>query len=367
MKLIKLLFKVFFLIGLVSLLISYLAPFIHPGTIKIVPLFGLAYPIILISNLVLLVCLFFFFKKGFYILLITLLLGFNFYKKFYSFKSEKNVQIENSFKLLSYNVRLFDVYKVGFFKDFRNRDSIFSYLKSESADVICFQEFYIQDKKSKIKFPTKDTLQLLLNTPYFHSRMSFNKYFKNYFGIAMFSKYPMLTKGHVDFDDTLGNTNNYCIFSDLLYKNDTIRVYNVHFESIRFQKDDYALFNDHEITGKSKSDALNLVQKLQKSFLKRANQVKKVINHCKQSPYPVVICGDFNESPMSYNYNQFYSNYIDAFLNSGSGFGITYTGKVPAGRIDYIFHSKDLESSNFLVQKQIFSDHKALSCNIWKK
>ncbi len=87
----------------------------------------------------------------------------------------------------------------------------------------------------------------------------------------------------------------------------------------------------------------------------------------KQSPYKIVICGDFNETPMSYNYNLFYTNYVDAFKNCSKGFGFSYAGKVPAGRIDYIFHSKELESANFIVQKQVFSDHRALSCNIWKK
>ena len=85
------------------------------------------------------------------------------------------------------------------------------------------------------------------------------------------------------------------------------------------------------------------------------------------SPFPVIICGDFNDTPLSYTYNKFASNYTDAFRNSSSGLGITYAGKVPAGRIDYIFHSKDLNSSNFTIQKEVYSDHRAINCEVWKK
>ena len=117
----------------------------------------------------------------------------------------------------------------------------------------------------------------------------------------------------------------------------------------------------------SKSNILNLLQKLITAYQLRAEQALKVIEHMKQSPYEVVICGDFNDTPMSYIYNQFYTNYTDAFKNCSKGIGVTYAGKVPAGRIDYIFHSNILETSNFKIQREIFSDHKSISCKLWKK
>jgi endonuclease/exonuclease/phosphatase family metal-dependent hydrolase len=78
-----------------------------------------------------------------------------------------------------------------------------------------------------------------------------------------------------------------------------------------------------------------------------------------------VICGDFNDTPMSYTYQIFDNELIDAFRNSSSGFGTTYSGYLPAGRIDYIFHSKSLKSAKFSIQKEKLSDHFAISCIIF--
>ncbi len=110
-----------------------------------------------------------------------------------------------------------------------------------------------------------------------------------------------------------------------------------------------------------------MIDKLRIAFPKRANQAKRVVEHMEQSPYEVIICGDFNDTPLSYCYNTFNSKYTDAFRNSASGIGVTYAGKVPAGRIDYIFHSKKLHSANFKVQKNVFSDHRSVFCEIWKE
>ncbi len=109
-----------------------------------------------------------------------------------------------------------------------------------------------------------------------------------------------------------------------------------------------------------------MLKKLHIAYQKRAHQAQKVLEHMEESPYEVIICGDFNDTPMSYTYNLFYSKYIDAFRNSSSGLGVTYAGRVPAGRIDYIFHSKNIKTSNFQIQKEVFSDHKAISCEFWK-
>ena len=81
---------------------------------------------------------------------------------------------------------------------------------------------------------------------------------------------------------------------------------------------------------------------------------------------PVIICGDFNDTPMSYTYNQFNKGLVDAFRNASFGIGTSYVGKIPAGRIDYIFHSPSLFSSNFTIQKEVLSDHRAVSCIISK-
>jgi endonuclease/exonuclease/phosphatase family metal-dependent hydrolase len=372
LKLFKALFKISFIfklltsICLVALILSYLAPFVHPTTFWLLPFFGLAYPIIIICTLFFLVVWGIARSKWFFIVFLFIIVGGKLHFRLYSlpFGLEKE-KSPASLKLLSYNVQNFDVYNVGFNKDYSNRDSIFAYLARENADIVCFQEFYSQDDKNK--FPTKDTLHKILKAEFFHDRMSFNRHYKNYFGVAMYSKYPMLTRGHIDFDESVKSSNNFCIFADIVKNQDTIRVYTTHFQSIRLQTDDYAFFGDTVYTGQEKSDAKNMLRKLHLAYQKRAHQAEKVLEHMQQSPYKVIICGDFNDTPMSHTYNLFYKVYTDAFRNSASGLGVTYAGKVPAGRIDYIFHSKDIKSNNFTIQKGIFSDHKAISVEFWKK
>jgi endonuclease/exonuclease/phosphatase family metal-dependent hydrolase len=99
----------------------------------------------------------------------------------------------------------------------------------------------------------------------------------------------------------------------------------------------------------------------------RAEQALTVMKHISTSPYPVIICGDFNDTPMSYTYSQFNKSLVDAFRNCSSGIGPTYAGRVPAGRIDYIFHSTSLNSIQFKIQSEIHSDHRAISCRIYKQ
>jgi endonuclease/exonuclease/phosphatase family metal-dependent hydrolase len=115
-----------------------------------------------------------------------------------------------------------------------------------------------------------------------------------------------------------------------------------------------------------KSNIRLMIDKLRIAFPKRAEQAITVMKHVSTSPFPVVICGDFNDTPLSYTYNQFNKSMVDAFRNCSTGIGPTYVGRVPAGRIDYIFHTPDLNSMNFKIQDGVHSDHRAVSCRIYK-
>ena len=359
-------FKFLTVLCLLALSLSYLAPFVHPSTFWILPFLGLGYPIIMLCALFFLIVWAIARSRWFFYVLIIILVGGKLHFRTVSLTwSVEDSTNQNKFKILSYNVRLFDIYALKDENDHPNRDSIFSYLNKEQADVVCLQEFYYQDHI--VGFPKIDTFETILDAKFMHKRMSFNPAFKNYFGIAMFSKFPMITKGQVDFDNLRNNTNNFCIFADIVKGKDTIRVYNTHLQSVKFQEDDYALFGDKAITGNQKSTLRILTNKLFQAYVQRAEQTKMVIEHMEQSPYEVLICGDFNDPPMSYTYNAFNAKFTDAYRNTSSGIGSTYAGKVPAGRIDYIFHSDKLHSNNFQIQNRVFSDHKAISCYIWKK
>ncbi len=363
------LMKILTFICLGCMLLAYLCPFVHPSDFWILPFFGLAYPVILLFTFLVLMYWIIMKSRMSFLVILVLIFGGKLHFRTVSmpFGTEENKQNDSTpvLKITSYNVRLFDLYEWSDAAKYVNRNNIFKYVHDQNSDVICFQEFYHQDRPTK--FPTRDTLKGLLETPFCHEKYSHKLEGRQNFGIAMLSKYPMISRGDIVFEDPLNIDNNYCIFADIVKGKDTFRIYNVHLQSIKFKKDEYQVFSDsvHKIKEK-KSTAQLLLEKLRIAYPKRAEQARLVVEHMQQSPFPIIICGDFNDTPMSYTYNIFNGLYTDAFRNSSSGLGVTYAGKVPAGRIDYIFHSKSLHSVNFVIQKEVYSDHRAITCEIWK-
>jgi endonuclease/exonuclease/phosphatase family metal-dependent hydrolase len=265
---------------------------------------------------------------------------------------------------MSYNVRLFDVYNPKLSEAIKTRNKIFNYIQDVNPDVICFQEFYQKDKPTDFK--TMDTIISFMKFKDYHQRSAHKNYSKQNFGIYLFSKYPIYRRGDVIFDSQSEKDFNYCIYADIIKNRDTFRVYNAHLQSIKLQGDYYTKKDPlNDIT--SKSTISLILEKLQIAYPKRAEQAKIIMKHIENSPYPVIVCGDFNDTPLSFTYEQFNSKLTDAFRNCGSGIGSTYVGRIPAGRIDYIFHSDDLNSAQFRIQEKALSDHRAVSCKVFKK
>jgi endonuclease/exonuclease/phosphatase family metal-dependent hydrolase len=361
------LMKVLTVVCLSSLLLSYICPFIHPETIWIIPFFGLAYPVIVCISLFFLLYWALLRSRWFFVVLGVILLGgkLHFRTLAITFSPVEATEQDEVLKIMSYNVRLFDLYNESLTERNKNRNAIISYIHEMSPDVICFQEFYHQDKPSS--FATKDTLTELLDIDYYHERYSHKLTGRQNYGICMLSKYPMIAKGDVMFLNS-ANSDNYCIYADIVKGKDTIRVYNIHLQSIKLQQDDYAMFGENKDrqAAPEKSTFRLLIEKLSIAYPSRAEQALRVTEHMETSPYPVVICGDFNDTPLSYVYNQFDRQLTDAYRETSSGLGVTYAGKVPAGRIDYIFHTSDLSAQHFRIQKRAYSDHRAIYCEIWK-
>jgi endonuclease/exonuclease/phosphatase family metal-dependent hydrolase len=361
------LMKVLTVICLSSLLLSYLCPFIHPETIWIIPFFGLAYPVIACISLFFLLYWALLRSRWFFVVLGVILIGgkLHFRTLAITFSPVEATEQDEVLKIMSYNVRLFDLYNESLTERNKNRNAIISYIHEMNPDVICFQEFYHQDKPSN--FATKDTLTELLGIDYYHERYSHKMTGRQNYGICMLSKYPMIAKGDVMFPNS-SSSDNYCIYADIVKRKDTIRVYNIHLQSIKLQQDDYALFGENKgrQAAPEKSTLRLLIERLSIAYPSRAEQALRVTEHMETSPYPVVICGDFNDTPLSYVYNQFDRQLTDAYRETSSGLGVTYVGKVPAGRIDYIFHTSDLAAQHFSIQKKACSDHRAIYCEIWK-
>lgn len=351
--------------ALVLLTLAYLAPFIHPSTLPLLPLVGLAYWIIISVVIFTLILWTFMRSRWALIVLAFLIIGGKLHFRTFSFGSDEINKNNTELQVMSYNVRLFDLYNVIQSNSYKTRDKIFNYLKERDADVICFQEFYQQDYPSK--FVTRDTLKKMLSIVDIHERYAHKMSGRQNFGIAVMSKYPIIEKGNVAFPSHHSSAN-YCIYTDIVKNKDTFRIYNVHLQSIKLQKDDYALFDEKNTSSaEQSSNVFRLIQKINRAYPVRAEQAEIIMKHIENAPHPVVVCGDFNDTPLSYCYNQFNARLVDAFRNTSKGIGATYAGKIPVGRIDYIFHSNRIGSKDFVIQKDELSDHYAIDCTLFMK
>ncbi|MBK9193126.1 MAG: endonuclease/exonuclease/phosphatase family protein [Crocinitomicaceae bacterium] len=337
---------------------SYLATHISPADFAWFAFFGLSYPVWLLFTLIFLVLWLFIKRKWMLIPAITLLLGFNHLRHFVAFTLIQPDLIK-PVKIMSFNVKIFNLYDLE--NRTEKRNGIFQFLKDENPEIICFQEFYHQEGGKE--FVTKDTMVKILEMDYYHERYTHKMLDEKYFGVATFSKYPIISKGEIPFSN---DKNNFCIYSDIVIEKDTVRVFNAHIGSIRFQQDDYELFDENaeEDRYADTEDEKRIVQRLKSAFEKRALQIETIMAEVEKSPYPVIFCGDVNDTPVSYCYRQLNNQLNDAFVESGNGIGRSYIGKMPANRIDYIFHSPSVISANFTTHDVEFSDHSPISCEV---
>jgi endonuclease/exonuclease/phosphatase family metal-dependent hydrolase len=233
------------------------------------------------------------------------------------------------------------------------------FLVQQNPDILCIQEFFLRSEDS-LKVLQKFTGGI--HTHYYSIKNYVEiKDKRKIFAIATFSRYPITGMGHLRTNDR----KIFAIYTDLVMGRDTIRVYNIHLESIRFKKDDYSFYAQLTDQAQDQNDnfdfsegVIKIFSKLKKAFVIRANQVdllKRNINH---SPYPVIICGDFNDTPASYTYSEMTSGFHDSFCKAGSGFlSSTYAGNFPSFRIDYILYDDAFTASNYSKNSIDLSDH----------
>ena len=347
-------FLILNILACVFLIISYRAIGVDPVDNSTLPIFGLAYPLLLMVNIGFIILWFIRKTTWFVMSLVCIIIGFGVLSDFFQINFyEETKPLDGEIKILTYNVRLFGYYDED---EGAKRDEIFKYLVDEAADVMCFQEFYYTENKKG--FITRDSLLKIQDAQYLHEKYTHEFRHKQNFGVVTLSKHPIVFKGYIPFD---GDINNFCIYSDIaLPTRDTIRVYNAHLASIRFQKQDYDFISGEGNEAKNTSSfdgGKRILNRLQSAFIKRSRQVDKVLANIATSPYPTFFAGDFNDNPSSNCYSKISDHLNDAFLTKGNGTGHTYNGVFPALRIDYIFHDDNVECLDFNVFREDLSDH----------
>jgi len=347
----------------IVLILSHVSVFISPEKIWHFAFLGLVYPYLLATNILLIIFWLTFRKKEFLISLIAIITGWNVLTSIiqlnFKFLKEKEIKEKyvrdyrednRTIKILTYNVRAFNIYSWARFKG--AKDSILRFINEEDPDIICFQEYYTQEKGG---FSTSGLYKALKNTPYRHVYYTIGEGQNSNYGIATFSSYPIVGKGISRYE----NTFNISIYTDVNINGDTIRIFNNHLQSVHLNVRNYSFLDSLSLrySDQQLNEILDISHRLKNAFVKRAQQADILSEKISESPYPVIICGDFNDTPVSYTYKKIKSSLSDSFIEAGYGIGSTYSGIFPTFRIDYILHQSDMTAIYTERVRLKLSDH----------
>ncbi len=340
---------IFFLLNVIfvgALFLSYLSVYINPDLFYIPAFFGLAYPFILLGNCLLILWWIFQLNLKFILSLSAIIAGWSFVGRTIQFHKKESID-PKSIKVMSYNVMNF-----GFDKNENSRDDIVTMVADEQPDILCMQEF-CNNSNWHINIEKKFAEILKTKYYFFNNVNTGNKNFMA--GTMIYSKYPIKNKGIVPYNMTTGNST---IFIDIEVNGIDIRVYDVHLQSIRFQTRDYDFLKQWgDDKDKTINESKSIIKRMKQAYIMRAEQAKLVQDAIKQAPGKVIVCGDFNDSPVSFAYTKINDGLKDAFKESGTGLGKSYAGEFPSFRIDYIMGSQSFDLAGFDIIKKKYSDH----------
>lgn len=330
--------KVMYFFNIVLTVLTFLAyvlPFLAPKFFPFLSVLTLVLPLFLILNAVFFLYWILQFKRQMILSGIVLVLGITFVNKFYKFSTNELPKEEKDFVVMSYNVRLFNLFEwiprenVG--------DDIKGFINEQNPDILCIQEY-------------SETANVDLRV--YKHKFIFMQGNKIKTGQAILSKYPIIDKGNIEFPES----DNLIVYADIRKGKDTIRVYNMHLQSIKISPDVNEIQENVDAIDQKKSKFV--FKRISEAFMKQQKQAEILMNHKKSCHYPMIICGDMNNSAFSYVYRSIKGNLNDCFEEAGKGFGQTYNFKYYPARIDYIFADKMMKVKSFDYYPQFKnSDH----------
>ena len=320
---------IFFLnsIFAILLVLGYALPYIPPHIFPRLSVLSLLLPVLLLINAIFLIYWILRGKRQLFLSAFVLIIGIGHISSLYHFGNSVEVASEDEVTLMSYNVRSFNIH--GWSKQENIGDRIIEFIAKKDPDIVCLQEYYPKYEFSKEQYP------------YQYKKMS---EVSKSFGQIIYSKFPIVATGALDFK----NTGNNVIYADVVINNDTIRVYNVHFQSLRVSPK-FDTFNEE--------GSKRLLGRMGESFKKQEEQVMLFLENEQNAPYPVIVAGDFNNSSTSYMYRKVKGKKQDAYEKVGSGTGRSFTFDFIPLRIDFILADPKFEILQFKNYDVNLSDH----------
>lgn len=258
-------------------------------------------------------------------------------------------------RIMSWNVQHFEVaeHKIHPEKKQQMLDIITRY----KPDLACFQEVVAGDSAISAINYLPELLRSMDMPYYFFSYNPKLDYDKDHrFGILIVSKYPLVHKTTVSQNPK--DYNSIFQYVDMTKGKDTIRVFNMHLQSLHFSDKDRQYLDDPEIENDSDiKKGKSIASKFKAGFLRRRQQSDVIADEISSSPYPVIVCGDFNDVPNSYAYHRIGAGLQNAFAVKGSGIGRTFSDISPTLRIDNIFAGPQFKVMQFDRYHKKISDH----------
>jgi endonuclease/exonuclease/phosphatase family metal-dependent hydrolase len=340
---------------LIALLLACLSCYIVPAMAWPLSFLGLGFLFIVITVLVFLIAWALWRDMFVFVNLLALLLCYPFIRTVVGLHFGKDE--EKGLKVMSYNVRNFDLYNWTGNK--KTRDEIMGFIKKENPEVMCFQEFYSDDD-----FRNIECIRDSLGYKYHYFHVTYDTWYKNteqmkwhhqLWGLAIFSKYEIRDTGTVAFDQ---RGNNQCIYADLMIQGKPLRVYTTHLQSIHLDYEDYDTIEElSENQNSSWSRIRHILRKMKHAYTMRGRQSEVVHRSLQSFAGQKIICGDFNDSPISYTYQTITGGMKDAFVEKGYGLGKTFVTKLDAFRIDFILAGPGIKVNSYRCPHQELSDH----------
>lgn len=343
-----------FLVALLLIGCAY-SPLIPVESMPLLSLSGLAMPFVLAANVAFLVVWAVLYRRFMLVTLIAFGICVSQIRAFSPVNIARQNPPEESFKLMSYNI-LSSNLKIST----ANKDNpMVKYLISSGADIICLQEFSFSALK-------KNKVDLFSDYPYKSYDVSKESDASARF-LGCMSKYPILSVENIDF----GTTSNGCAKYRIRHDDDTIVVYNCHLQSNNLNDENKTAYEQiltNPRTNLIGEGTKEIVKKLQASVVKRAAQIDAIIADMQQetSPY-IIVCGDFNDSPISYTCNILSNTLTNAYTVSGNGPGFSYGRSKLYYRIDHIFCSSLFNVYDCTIDRSVnISDHYPILCSLEK-
>ncbi|MDR2853722.1 MAG: endonuclease/exonuclease/phosphatase family protein [Prevotellaceae bacterium] len=348
--------NVFFALGLFAVL---LAGKINPHTLPYAATWALLFPYLLIINAIFFVL--WALKRKIYLLIsaVVMLLSFANIGKTVQFFAGTPTNIENTdtLKILSYNT----MSSFGYQKYTSAKDaSGLQYILDQDADVVLLQEF--STSNNNIYLTEKDINHIFKKYKYKYIWHHPHALAVRQSGMAILSKYRIVRQQEIDFNSAY----NGAIYADIKINDSIYRFFNLHLESNKITAfDNQKIKEAMEKQSELPEVAQFLTMKLSEAAKIRTAQVELVAQMLKDSPHKNIVCGDFNDVPVSHTYNTLQSGLKDAFTESGKGLGLTFSHGIYQLRIDYILYNKALKTSDFTVDKVPYSDHFPVHCKMY--